>query len=640
MHVRRQTSGGNRTVQKSAALSPAIHPATDNPLWPGGALPMWSLTLLLAACGGGGGAPQTTHRPEHTYSDPFEAYWAVGLAWDYDAPVRGYAQKPHPGTSTNIPDNIQPLPAVITAYKQERFDVYENHPVHKPVLDIGKQIERASLPEEMGDNSLFSMDESGRIFFREAPDFETRYDHEHGPRPGQDNHYHLYIQDGVTDRFIHAEIVIHDLVSERAWREGLNRAPEHDRPAYNVRRDDIRPEHQPQETTEDAPIGIHHVISGWVWAIPTSGPLVLTWWMLINRAFAEIEKAANLRFVEVDENNYGMGHLRFRFDPSGPVNHAYLPGNSNIHTTAQFGIRLIAEENHDTMFGVILHEIGHALGLQHTYDSGYGWSESPLEPTLPSIPLTSPDRYFPAAHSATSVPYSPILSKTDIAALQYMYGAPGSNDSGIVRKLTPAARQAVEQKEDGFRPPVETDVLPRGEPATAFSLSVPEVRIAVPWAEQKLADVMITDDGIGVNTPFFAPMRRKVAYNHETQKPSLVEEPLIFREMLEFRFEGGQWSLWLVPVRNGFEDWVNSFKPEFDPGTGKLVQRHFDLDIYLASSGGTPQEPSQILTTRLRIILEETADNGGAGAPQSEAASFLPFDQAEPDMQSPEADIL
>lgn len=634
---------------------------------------MWSLAFLLAACGGGGGGgvrPQTTTPPHPTDADPYKDYWAVGLRADYVPPRPGYARKPHPEISTSLPDNIQSLSSSIPAYSRDRFDVYENHPVHKPVLDIGKLLPGAGLPDGIGDNSLFRIDESGRIFFREAPDFEIPYDHSHGTRQGRDNHYHIYIQDGDTGRFLHAEIVIHNLISERGWREALSTPPDHDRPAYNVRRDDISPEHQPQETTDDNPIGIQHVISGWVWAMPTRGPLVLTWSMatflspdahinphkltsakqietfrmLINRAFAEFEKAANLRFVEVDENEYGMGHLRFRFGSpdSSDENFAYLPGSAKIDTTAQLGIRLIAEEDHDTMFGITLHEIGHALGLQHTYDASSGWERTDLSPILPSILLTSPDRYFPAAHSATSVPYSPILTTTDIAALQYMYGAPGSHDSGIIRKLTPAARQAVEQRDEGVRPPVETDVLPRGEPATAFSLSVPEVRLTVPWAEQKLADVMIADDGIGVNTPFFAPNRTSWKYNSETQQSGFITRSQTFREMLEFRQEADQWSLWLVPVRKGFESWASTFEHVFI--NGKLVERYFDLDLYLASSGGTPQEPSHILTARLRIILDESTGTGGNGtaaaAQHTEEASFFSVDQTETDIQMPEADIL
>lgn len=677
MRVRHQT-GQEQSDSSKNRVSPPNNPLAPNyPTQPGGVLPPWSLVFLLAACGGGGGGggrPQTAAPAGPTYTDPYDNYWAVGLRADYVPPSSGYARKPHPGISTILPDNIQPLSSSIPAYSRDRFDVYENHPVHKPVLDIGKLIPDANLPDGIGDNSLFRMDEAGRIFFREAPDFEAPYDHGHGSRQGRDNHYHLYIRDDVTGRFLHAEIVIHDLVSERGWREALSRPPDHDRPAYNVRRDDIRPDHQPQETTEDSPIGIQHVISGWVWAMPTSGPLVLTWSMatflspdarinpnkltstkqietfrmLINRAFAEFEKAANLRFVEVDENDYGMGHLRFRFgspassDENKHRNFAYLPGQANIDTTAQFGIRLIAEEDHDTMFGVILHEIGHALGLQHTYNSGYGWSESQLKPTLPSILLNSPDRYFPAAHSATSVPYSPILTKTDIAALQYLYGAPDSNDAGIIHKLTPAARQALEQRDEGVRPPVETGVLPRGEPAIEFSLSASEVTITAPLTEQKLADVRITDDSIGVNTPFFAPNRISWEHNSEKQQPAFTTRSQMFREMLEFRFEAGQWSLWLTPVREGFADWRSTFDSVTNSVTGE-AERVYALDLYLASSGGTPQEPSRILTTRLRIILDESTGTGGDGtavASHPDASRFLAFDQPDADMQALGADIL
>lgn len=149
-----------------------------------------------------------------------------------------------------------------------------------------------------------------------------------------------------------------------------------------------------------------------------------------RQALALWQEVANITFVEVPDTPTDVGDIRFGFsgvvtqdpyaiawgyfpnenpnfelpeagdvwlDPAYPLNLQMAPG--------QFG------------FSTLIHEIGHAIGLDHPFDDGYG------EPVLPGS--MDNNQYTIMAydlHPTASVEaMSPML--LDILAIQYIYGA-------------------------------------------------------------------------------------------------------------------------------------------------------------------------------------------------------------------------
>lgn len=136
---------------------------------------------------------------------------------------------------------------------------------------------------------------------------------------------------------------------------------------------------------------------------------------------------ANITFVRVLDNDRTVGELRFAYwdDPDADVAaHAYLPSG---HVTAgdtwfdwqnfnETGATTIARGTDD--FQTILHEIGHALGLKHSFSGTY---------VLPA----AQDNYFYTVMSYTASPwandgwasfYPTTPMYYDLVAIQALYG--------------------------------------------------------------------------------------------------------------------------------------------------------------------------------------------------------------------------
>lgn len=157
-------------------------------------------------------------------------------------------------------------------------------------------------------------------------------------------------------------------------------------------------------------------------------------------ALAVFEQVASITFIEVADNQYEVGEIRVGLtelvDIDGSSAWAYLPGqtpeagdiwlspnhffNSDLHPGGF---------EHNTL----LHELGHALGLVHPFAGS-----SINNTTLPGGPLGT-DNIFHTVMSYTSDPsgagrfidrYPTTLMTLDIQALQYLYGANGSHNSG------------------------------------------------------------------------------------------------------------------------------------------------------------------------------------------------------------------
>ncbi|MDJ0659494.1 MAG: M10 family metallopeptidase [Crocosphaera sp.] len=146
--------------------------------------------------------------------------------------------------------------------------------------------------------------------------------------------------------------------------------------------------------------------------------------------FAWLENVINVDFVEVQEtNSKTYGGIRIQNSDNPGYAYAYYPSSpyskvaGDIHLKTSYdrfgdlnGFRHIPGKHGNT---TLIHELGHALGLKHTFDSSNG--RTALPDSLDNLDGSVMTYNKNGSSPATFMPF-------DIAALQQLYGAKDHND--------------------------------------------------------------------------------------------------------------------------------------------------------------------------------------------------------------------
>ena len=216
---------------------------------------------------------------------------------------------------------------------------------------------------------------------------------------------------------------------------------------------DIADEHLPSDF-------VQHLILGETWKVPETGPVMVQYSFdtdelasfynnnqaqidrfhsVLEASLLSFEQAANLKFMEVahNEDNDDTPYIYLEFSEDVFSIATHLDGDKDTRillSTGHIGDNKIYTANAER---TIVHELGHALGLHHPFDEGGRLGVTGL--------IWPGDEDYELSRLSVMSYNTDVstLQPADIQALQYLYGAPGSDFMGVegIREESQFARE-------------------------------------------------------------------------------------------------------------------------------------------------------------------------------------------------------